>query len=243
MLNDLRLPLVDVRFQCYDTTAYMSGAYNGAQAKLSERLGRSIPYITWLGHKANLFVEHPCKDSLMIEESFTTLQDLYNFLTKSTSRFGRLKREIEALQVDIVLLYFIGRAESIRAVWGSYENLIDLLKNIRPSEGSDRYAKKIASNLEERMESFQFYLSLLFMKNVMYKTKVAVLQVQKIEQDIISSLDVMHQTQDAMLHIREDDRAIGLNGIVKAAEQKCESFGIDAQYEFSKKRPPNFRYR
>ena len=97
MLNDLGLPLVDLRFQCYDTTASMSGAYNGAQAKLSERLGRSIPYITCLGHKANLCVEHSCTHSLMIEEFFTTLQDLYNFLTKSTTRFGRLKRDIEAL--------------------------------------------------------------------------------------------------------------------------------------------------
>ena len=218
----------------------MSRAYNGAQAKLSERLGRSIPYITCLGHKANLCVEHSCKDSLMIEEFFTTLQDLYNFLTKSTTRFGRLKREIEALQEGLIMknlskICWIGRAESIRAVWDSYEILIDLLKNIRTSEGSDRDAKKMASNLEDRMESFEFYLSLLFMKNVMYKTKIAVLEVQEIEQDILSSLDVMHQTRDAMLHIRKDD--LGLNSIVKAAEQKCESFGIDAQYEFSKHRP------
>ena len=241
MLNDLGLPLVNVRFQCYDTTASMSGAYNGAQAKLSERLGRSIPYITCLGHKANLCVEHSCKDSLMIEEFFTTLQDLYNFLTKSTTRFGRLKREIEVLQEGLIMknlskTRWIGRAESIRAVWDSYEILIDLLKNIRTSEGSDRDAKKMASNVEDRMESFEFYLSLLFMKNVMYKTNIAVLEVQEIEQDILSSLDVMHQTRDAMLHIREDD--LGLNGIVKAAEQKCESFGIDAQYEFSKKHRP-----
>ena len=121
MLNDLGLPLVNLRFQCYDTTASMSGAYNGAQAKLSKPLGRSIPYITCLGHKANLCVEHCCKDSLMIEEFFTTLQDLYNFLRKSTTRFGRLKREIEALQEGLIMknvskICWIGRAESIRAV-------------------------------------------------------------------------------------------------------------------------------
>ena len=55
---------------------------------------------------------------------------------------------------------WIGRAESIRAVWNSYEILIDLLKNIRTSEESDRDAKKMASNLEDRIESFEFYLSL-----------------------------------------------------------------------------------
>ena len=33
MLKDLQIPLSQVLFQCYDTTASMSGLYNGAQAK------------------------------------------------------------------------------------------------------------------------------------------------------------------------------------------------------------------
>ena len=33
----------------------------------------------------------------------------------------------------------------------------------------------------------KIYLSLLFMTNVMYKTKIAVLKVQEIEQDIFST--------------------------------------------------------
>ena len=71
MLDDLQLPLGNVRFQCYGTTASMSGAYNGAQ--FSERLGRTIPYITCQGHKANLCFEHSCKASLMVDEFFSTL--------------------------------------------------------------------------------------------------------------------------------------------------------------------------
>lgn len=43
MLDDLQLPRGNVRFQCDDTTASMSGAYNGALAKFSERLGWTIP--------------------------------------------------------------------------------------------------------------------------------------------------------------------------------------------------------
>jgi hypothetical protein len=45
-----------LRYDSYNTTALMSGAYNGAQTKLSERLGRTIPYITCLGHKTNLCI-------------------------------------------------------------------------------------------------------------------------------------------------------------------------------------------
>jgi hypothetical protein len=38
MVTELRIPHAGIRFQCYDTTASMSGVYNGAQAKLSELL-------------------------------------------------------------------------------------------------------------------------------------------------------------------------------------------------------------
>ena len=67
MLKHLQIPVSMVRFQCYDTTASMSGAYNGTQAKFSEHLERHIPYITCMGHKANLCVEHCCQASLLIE--------------------------------------------------------------------------------------------------------------------------------------------------------------------------------
>ena len=62
----------------------------------------------------------------MIEQFFVTLLDLYNFLTKSTSRFDDLKERIEELQEGLIMkslskTRWIGRAESIRAVRISYE--------------------------------------------------------------------------------------------------------------------------
>ena len=94
MLKDLQIPVSMVRFQCYDTTTSMSGAYNGAQAKFSEHLERHVPYITCMGHKANLCVEHCCQASLLINQFFTNLRELYNFLTRSTTRCGKVKEKL-----------------------------------------------------------------------------------------------------------------------------------------------------
>ena len=88
MLKDLQIPVSMVRFQCYDTTASMSGAYNGAQAKFSEHLEQQVPYITCMGHKVNLCVEHCYQASLLIDQ----------FFTRSTTRFGKVKEKIEELQ-------------------------------------------------------------------------------------------------------------------------------------------------
>ena len=198
MLKDLQIPLSQVLFQCYDTAASMSGAYNVAQEKVSEHLKRKIPYITCLGHKANLCVEHSCKASLLIEQFFATLQDLYNFRTKCTSRFDDLKERIEELQEGLIMkslssTRWIGRAESIRAVWISYEIILDTFDAVRTS-GVDRDAILTASHLSERMRSFEFYFAVLFMKNIVYKMKIFVHEAQEIGQDIVSSLDALCHT-------------------------------------------------
>ena len=182
----------------------MSGAYNGAQAKFSEHLERHVPYITCIGHKANLCVEHCCQASLLIDQFFTNLRELYNFLTRSTTRFGKVKEKIEELQDGLIMknlsqTQWIERAESIRVVWHSYEILLDVLLETQNCEGSDRDARKTASSLLEKIQSFDFYLSILFMKSIMYKMKIVILEVQEIDYDILAELDAMHLTRDEML--------------------------------------------
>ena len=88
-----------------------------------------------MGHKANLCVEDSCQASLLIDQFFTTLQELYYFLTRSTTHFGKVKRKIQELQEGLIMknlsqTQWIGRAESIRAVWQSYEILLDVLLEI-----------------------------------------------------------------------------------------------------------------
>lgn len=71
---------------------------------------RVFPYITCMGHKANLCVEQSCQASLLIDQFFTTLQET------STTCFGKLKDKIEKLQDGLIMktlsrMRWIGRAE------------------------------------------------------------------------------------------------------------------------------------
>ena len=103
MLEELHILSNGIRFQCYDTNSSMSGKYNGSQAKISEFLERLILYIMCIGYKTNLCMEHSSKESRMIEILFTTLQYLYNFLTKSTNRFDIYMEKVEELQEGIIV--------------------------------------------------------------------------------------------------------------------------------------------
>eukprot|EP00795_Rhopilema_esculentum_P015247 gene15249-6455_t len=95
--------------------------------------------------RTNLCVEQACRASMMIDQFFATLQQLFNFFTRSIDRFGRLKDRIEELKEGLVMknsskTRWIGRAETIRAVWIGYEILIDTFKDIECSKECDREA-------------------------------------------------------------------------------------------------------
>ena len=63
----------DLCFQSYDVAAAMSGKFNGAQKKLSEIVGRDIPYIPCQAHRCNPVIEHSCNASVIVREMFDIL--------------------------------------------------------------------------------------------------------------------------------------------------------------------------
>ena len=85
---------------------------------------------------------------------------------------------------------WIGRAESIKAVWNSYEVLLCVLEELSMN-GNDRDCRVTASDLLEELEDVNFYISLVFMKNVLYKMKLVTLNVQEIEIDAIQAVYTM----------------------------------------------------
>lgn len=72
--------------QSYDFASNMSGEYNGAQKKLQDIVGHSVPYMPCLSHRSNTVVEHACRSSAVITEMFVILESLYTFFTSSTKR-------------------------------------------------------------------------------------------------------------------------------------------------------------
>jgi hypothetical protein len=62
--------------------------------------------------------------------------------------------------------------ESIKAVWTSFEVICNTLQSIcSHPEIFDRNTKTKAFGIKKKMYSFDFIVSLMFMKNIMYKLK------------------------------------------------------------------------
>jgi hypothetical protein len=154
----------------------MSGRYNG-KLKLSELTGHRIPLIPYQAHRLNTFLEHSCDESTIIANMIDTLENLYVFFSASNKRYDLLNiklSEVEnALQLkNVSITWWTARAKSIKAVWGSLEAIIKSLDEIcYDNENFDKGTRSKALGLQKQLLSFDFIISIVFMKNMMYKLK------------------------------------------------------------------------
>lgn len=116
----------NIAFQSYDFASSMSGKINGTQQKLSDIVGHTIHFIPCQAHRVNTFLEHNCNASAIIGDLFSNLEQLYVFSSSSTKRYAHLHYKLNEIENSLHLRNFsktrwTARAESIKAVWISYE--------------------------------------------------------------------------------------------------------------------------
>ncbi len=137
----------------------MSGKYNGAQKKLSEKVEREITYILRGAHGANLVNEHSSKASVLISSMYDILEAIYVFFNASTKRckvLTDLLQEVDnALQLtNLSKTRCKACPESIEAFWRSLETIIEALKALYSSKDADGDTKTKASGFLSRVLRF-----------------------------------------------------------------------------------------
>ncbi len=83
---------------------------------------------------------------------------------------------------------WVAREESIRAVWSSYTVILDVLEIL----SGPKYDTKTRAK------------ALMFMKNVMGKTKCLTKEVQSIEMNVIDTIESLKATITTLEHIRNN---------------------------------------
>ena len=224
--------------QSYDYTSSMSGKFKGCQAKMSEYLEREIPYFPCLAHRINTTVEHSCEASDVISGMFDTLEMIYVFFTSSTKRYIVFRQEVKdkdlerALQLRnlSVTRCSFARSEPIVAVWASFDGIIAALE--KEVESEDAKTKVKAKNLLAAVKCFEFIAALMFMRNVMSKTKILPKQVQTVEVNVVDALEALDATINTLKYLREKEEDINLQ--MEAAVVFSAQHGVNAESEFAK---------
>ena len=93
------------------------------------------------------------------------------------------------------------RAESINAVWISYEEVKKSLETITESENLDRKTKLSATSLDNKMESADF-IAIMFMENIITKTKQVTEALQAPDFNTVDALTIVGSTIQSLKYVQ-----------------------------------------
>lgn len=247
ILTRNELHVGNIVYQSYDYASCMSGQYHGTQKQLSELVGRNIPYIPCQAHRLNTFIEHSCNASVVIGDLFSVLESLYVFFSSSTKRYSHLMTELSAMENSLKLqnlskTRWTARAESIKAVWASFECVINVLSEISISQKFDGKTKLGAHGLSKKLLTFDFIVALMFMKNIMYKLKNLTEKLEAEELNIIDATILIDSAIQSLESINCDSD--GTDQLIGSAIAFAKTFDVDAVADFNRhhrKRMPSKR--
>ena len=129
---------------------------------------------------------------------------------------------------------WVTRADSIRTVWSSYEEIVDALKELENVQVTKTKTK--AKNLLARLCSFEFLVMVMFMRNIMVKTKILTKQLQTVDINVVDTLEAVKATIATLRHLRNDED--NLNKQIDAAIVFAGRIGIDAVEEYQRNHRP-----
>jgi len=133
----------------------------------------------------------------MLMSLIGNLESLYVFFNASTKRYGILSKKLSEIEGSLQLCNlsktrWTARAES--AVWTSFEIILETLQEISSSNFYDRKTKSQSLALLKKITSFDFIVSIMFMKNVLYKLKALTEKLEAKELNIIDASNLIEGT-------------------------------------------------
>ncbi|KAL4098192.1 hypothetical protein QTP88_022840 [Uroleucon formosanum] len=223
-----------IAFQSYD---FATSQFHGAQKELSKLANHHIPYIPCQAHRINTFLEHGCNASIIILNLIGNLESLYVFFNASTKRYGILSKKLSEIEGSLQLCNlsktrWTARAESVKAVWTSFEIILETLQEISSSNLYDRKTKSQSLALFKKITSFDFIVSIMFMKNVLYKLKALTEKLEAKELNIIDASNLIEGTIKSLENINKDSD--GLDTIIDAALIFSRKIDLDPIADFNK---------
>lgn len=232
-----KLKTGNVAFQSYDYASSMSGVNKGAQRYFSELVGHKVPYIPCQAHRLNTFLEHGCKASLIIGNFIDILENIYVFFSASTKRSSNLMERMDKIEGSLKLrnlskTRWTARAESIKAVWTSLEAIVDTLEYINNSNSFDNLTKTKAIGLKKKILNFDFFVSLIFMKNIMYKVKHLTESLEAKELNVCDAAVLIKSTISSLEKIRLETE--NMDNLINSAKITAQSFGVDSDTDFNR---------
>ena len=199
-----------------------------------------VRYIRCMAHRENLIVEHACSSSSIVRKMFEILQELYVFFTGGTKRVIAYKRALERAESmlklrNLSMTRWTSRSESLTALWASFDTIVEVLEELIEQD-EDKIIKEKAQALHRHINCFDFIVTLMFMRQVMFRTKVLAEKLQDEQLDLMTANKKLWSARDILDALLQDTAQIEKQ--IEASKAAAEKFGSIAEDEFRLKHRP-----
>ncbi|CAF4188587.1 unnamed protein product, partial [Rotaria sordida] len=151
-------------------------------------------------------------------------KELFNFFTGSIKRFFLFCEQLSSssyglLLKDLSKTRWSNRYEAVRAVIVSYKEIINTLQKLS-EDNVEKNTQQTAKNLRN--------------KNLMASINALIVHLQKIQMDILATMDIIEDTVRLLHQMYDDDKT--LDAIIEISKKDLEkhNVNIDLDYEFQR---------
>ena len=171
-LNEMEIPLSNMRGQGYDNGSNMKGKKAGVQNRI-KLLNPRATFIPCAAHSLNLVISDAASSSGETINFFNLIQELYVFFSKSTSRWHVLKKHVKKLNLKPVCeTRWESRISAITPLRFQIEEIYDALVEIHLDKTRDSIAQSTAKGLSKQISCFKFLCSLVLWHDILSKINI-----------------------------------------------------------------------
>ncbi|XP_066958133.1 zinc finger MYM-type protein 1-like [Macrobrachium rosenbergii] len=121
------MPLKYCRSQCYDNAPVMAGHKSGVQQSIIEKNSKAV-FVSCENHSLNLAGIQTASEELVTVTFFGTLDALYNFFSRSTMRWDKLRKAMPITLKSESETRWSAREEAVKPICHHFDDLVILLE-------------------------------------------------------------------------------------------------------------------
>lgn len=209
VLERMGIDIENCRGQCYDNATNMSGAYKGVQSRIRE-LNPLAEWIPCAAHTLNLVGVNTVNCCLETEEVFSFIQSLFNFFSRSPSRWQILTNNLkpnESNRIETLKSLsdtrWSAHASAAKAVYINYENILQSLHGISEDDTQNLSTRSEASALCSIMKRLETAFLCTFWSSVLQRFQNVSMHLQEVALDLSAAVGLVASLRDYVACLRD----------------------------------------